>query len=306
MDFITIAVLVGAVTVTIAGPLVLGTGGLWSRSGQDMPAASVKTPDASKRLVASLLLSALAFNLMFLFQELGLVIPKAMTPGLEPILYHNNHDWIGDNPLAELLQGTGALTICIMSLALFGLLRWLQPRGFLVRSFLLWLVFHAFFQSVPQVVVGSILPGNDVGRAMTYLGMAPAAKLLAAFVAMALIVWFGLTLRRDFLELASSDAQISTPRARMSFILRSATVPLVASLPLIFMSREPGSVDQVYIVPVAVAIIGIGWIQAGAWAERRATAQAIRPVSNIFLPAVALIVLFSCFHIVLAQGVPFN
>lgn len=306
MDIITIVVLIGAVAVTIVGPLVLAAAGLRSHPGQDMPKGPVKTADGSKRLVGSLLLSALAFNLMFLFQELGLVIPKAMTPGLQPVLYHNNHDWTGDNPLAELLQGTGALAIFILSLALFGLVRWLQPRGFLVRSFLLWLVFHGFFQSVPQVVVGSILPGNDVGRAMTWLAMSPPLKLLAAFVAMALIVWFGLTLRRDFLELASNDAQIATPRARMTFILRSATLPLAASLPLIFMSREPGSIDQVYIVPVAVAIIGIGWIQGGAWAEQRATAQAARPVSNIFLPAAGLIVLFSFFHIVLAPGVPFD
>ncbi len=305
MDAITIVILIAAVGVTLVGPLALGSAGIQRFPGQVMPAAPTRTPDASKRLVASLMLSTLAFNLMFLLQELALVLPKAITPGLYPVLYHNNHDWTGDNPVAELLQGSGALAIFLLSLGLFAFLRWLQPKGFLLRSLLVWLVFHGFFQSVPQVVVGSVLPGNDVGRAMTWLGMAPAVKMIAAFAAMALIVWLGLALRRDFLELASNDTQIATPCARMSFILRSATVPLAASLVMIFMFREPGAIDQVYIVPFAVAFIGIGWIQAGAWAETRATAQATRPVSNIFLPAVALIVLFSFFHIILAPGVRF-
>jgi hypothetical protein len=55
------------------------------------------------------LLYTLAFNLTFFIQELFLVVPKALTPGLRPTLFHNNHLWQGEHPLASLFQGTGAL-----------------------------------------------------------------------------------------------------------------------------------------------------------------------------------------------------
>ena len=64
-------------------------------------------------VVSSTLLYTLAFNLTFFIQELFLVVPKALTPDLRPTLYHNNHLWQGENPIAHLLQGTGALAIFI-------------------------------------------------------------------------------------------------------------------------------------------------------------------------------------------------
>src|SRR5690606_13873027 len=153
--------------------------------------------------------------------------------------------------------------------------------------------FHGFFQSLPQVVVGAVVPGNDVGRAMTWLGLHPVVKLAAAFAAMALAVWLALQLRRPFLELAQSPQEIASPRARLAFMLRTAALPLVGSLPLIIMSREPGSVDQVYIVPVAVAIIGIGWLQGAAWAETGAVVKPSQPIRSVIWPGVALMALFA-------------
>ena len=59
------------------------------------------TADGFRRVVASALLCALAFNLTFFWQELWLVIPKALTPGLHPILFHNDHDWTGSAPSVD-------------------------------------------------------------------------------------------------------------------------------------------------------------------------------------------------------------
>src|ERR1044072_8261141 len=61
--------------------------------------------------LSSWLLAVLAFNLVFILQDFFLVLPKVLVPGLHPILFHNNHDWSGSDPIAELLQGTGALAI---------------------------------------------------------------------------------------------------------------------------------------------------------------------------------------------------
>ena len=74
-------------------------------------------PIDGRALAAGTILCALAFNLTFFWQELWLVIPKAMTPGLHPILYHNDHDWTGTAPIVELLQGSGAIATLLSGLA---------------------------------------------------------------------------------------------------------------------------------------------------------------------------------------------
>src|SRR5882757_10732819 len=100
-----------------------------------------------KLSVASALLFALAFNLVFFIQELFLVLPKAFTPGLRPTLFHNNHTWEGDNPLAKLFQGTGALATFITASACAVLLSRGWGRSATARLFLIWVVYNGFFQS---------------------------------------------------------------------------------------------------------------------------------------------------------------
>jgi hypothetical protein len=97
------------------------------------------------------------------------VLPKAFTPGLRPTLYHNNHHWDGDNPLANLFQGTGALAIFVSGVACALLLRRRRADSPTMRLFLVWMTYNGLFQSLPQVVVGALNPGNDVGMAMHYL-----------------------------------------------------------------------------------------------------------------------------------------
>ena len=48
-------------------------------------------PGDWRQTVSSALLYTLAYNLTFFIQELFLVLPKALTPGLHPTLLHNNH-----------------------------------------------------------------------------------------------------------------------------------------------------------------------------------------------------------------------
>jgi hypothetical protein len=97
--------------VLVAGPLLLGLTGLICARRAPAEAPEPARPWTWKLTINSALLYALAFNLTFFIQELFLVLPKALTPGLHPTLFHNNHSWQGDNPLASLFQGTGALAI---------------------------------------------------------------------------------------------------------------------------------------------------------------------------------------------------
>ena len=80
------------------------------------------------------LLCALAFNLTFFWQELWLVIPKALA-GLHPVLFHNDHAWRGRSPVAELLQGTGALATLVSGLGFAAALPWAPTRAPTWRRF---------------------------------------------------------------------------------------------------------------------------------------------------------------------------
>ena len=138
--------------------------------------------------LCSALLYTLAFNLTFFIQELFLVVPKALTPGLRPTLFHNNHTWEGQHPLASLFQGTGALATLISGVICLLLLRGDRVRSTTLRLLLIWMAFHGFFQALPQFVIGALVPGNDVGMAMDYFHMSQTAKWIAASVALAAIV----------------------------------------------------------------------------------------------------------------------
>lgn len=111
-------------------------------------------------ILGSILLCALAFNLVFFWQELWLAIPKALTPGLHPVLFHNNHDWTGDAPTVKLLQGSGTLATFAMGLASLALLARMQRLAGTVRLFCFWMAFQGLTQAFTQLAVGSVLPAT--------------------------------------------------------------------------------------------------------------------------------------------------
>ncbi len=162
------AILIGvaAFLVLVVGPLLFGLRGITRFRGSSVGALRPVHTWNWNLTVTSALFYALAFNLIFLIQELFLVIPKALTPGLRPILFHNNHTWSGENPLASLFQGTGALAILCTGVICALLLKLCPACSAGVRLLLIWMVYNGFLQSLPQVVIGSVEPKNDVGMAM--------------------------------------------------------------------------------------------------------------------------------------------
>src|SRR4030095_6234699 len=183
----------------------------------------------------SMLAYVLAFNLTFFIQELFLVLPKSMVPGLTATLYHNNHDWTGDAPIAELFQGTGALAILLSGLIFF----FIASRQARPSFFVLWMAFNGLFQSLPQFVVGAIAPGDDVGRAYDYLGIVPVGEALLAVSALAAMPVAGIWLGRQFLAAAWDERQLGSFCCRFGFLLRVAGLPALAALPIIIQFRVP-------------------------------------------------------------------
>jgi hypothetical protein len=291
--------------VLVVGPLLLGLRGLnVARRTSGGAPAGLPTWDW-RFTITSALLYALAFNLIFFIQELFLVLPKAFTPGLRPTLFHNNHRWEGHNPLASLFQGTGALAIFVTGLICALLLKRGVGRSSTVRLFLIWMAYNGFLQSLPQVVIGSVEPENDVGMAMDYLRLDTPLKAVAALMALIAIAAAALWLTRPLLSLARSARDIEGSRARSTFVFRAATVPALTAILLIIPFRVPRNWIEVVAVPVVVTVVGIAWMQAGAWAVEGAQATGALSSKSIAYACSALLILLLVFQLALRPGIRF-
>jgi hypothetical protein len=297
-------ILAAIAVVLVLAPLALGVAG-WLRARRESRAMPPVRMDW-RLAVASTLLYVLAFNLVFFLQELFLVLPKALTPGLRATLYHNNHTWTGDNPVAALFQGTGVVATLLAGL---GCLAWLRssraPRAPAARLFLAWMAYCGCLMALPQVVAGALLPGSDVGMAMGYLQLGVATKTTAALLALAAIPAVALALRRPLLEFADDAARIDHARARTRFAFHVATLPALAAIALIVPFRVPRDPVEVLVVPLVVSCVGIAWIQAGAWRvdDARASGSRIGGIGWIAAAAVALLLVF---QLVLRPGIAFG
>ena len=238
-------------------------------------------PDA-----ASVLQCALAFNLTFFWQELWLVIPKALTPGLHPILFHNNHDWTGASGLTELLQGSGAIATLISGLAFCAVLTLAKRASPSWRSFFFWMAFQGLYQSLIQLAIGALLPGNDMGRALVYLGLSETAKMALLALAGLAMPFAGLWLARRF------------PGAIGAMIF-SGLLSVIVIVPF----RVPRNVIEVALVPLIINVIGTGWLVLGAGMAGRNESATAR--DNILGPALALCATLLFFQLVLRPGIAF-
>ncbi len=257
-------------------------------------------PIARLPVAYSMLAYVLAFNITFFIQELFLVLPKAMVPGLEPTLFHNNHDWTGDAPIAELFQGTGGLAILISGLV-FGAIASRQAKP---SFFVLWMAFNGLFQSLPQFVVGAIFPGNDMGRAYDYLGLGTAGEVALALAALAAMPIAGMWLGQRFLATAWDAGQLQGARARFAYLSRIAGLAALAALPLVILFRVPREPMEVLSGPILVPLIGYGWMQLAAFRLEGVRARGIEP--DRLLPMLfAVVALLAIFQLVLRPGIAF-
>jgi hypothetical protein len=250
--------------------------------------------------VYSLLAYVLAFNLIFFIQELFLVLPKALVPGLIPTLYHNNHRWAGVAPIADLFQGTGALAILLSGL-LFAVIASRQERP---SWLVLWMAFHGLFQSLPQFVIGAISEHQDVGNAYDYLGLGWAGETLLALVALAAMPVAGAWLGVRFLAAAWEPGQVASRSARYGYLLRLAGMPALAAIPVLILFRIPREPVEVLAPPVLVAMLGYGWLQIAAFRPGSIAARGKAP--DRFGPLLAAVAaLLAFFQLVLRPGITF-
>lgn len=290
--------------VVIAGPVLFGLVG-WIRAPRSPAATASDGAVPWKLTICSALLYVLAFNLTFFIQELFLVLPKAFTPGLRPTLFHNNHRWEGEHPLASLFQGTGVLAIFISGVICALLLRRVARTSVELRLFLIWMAYSGFFQALPQIVIGAMSPNSDVGMAMNYLRLDATAKTIAALAALAAMPPIALSLTRSLLAVAAGQSLIASMGARTRFIFRVAALPAIIAIPLIVLFRVPRELIEVVALPVVVTTIGIAWMQALAWRIEGVRADGRSPEGSVAYPLGAVLLLLFVFQVLLRPGVAF-
>jgi hypothetical protein len=256
-----------------------------------------------KLTVTSALLYAIAYNLTFFIQELFLVVPKALLPGVHATLFHNNHTWEGEHPLTHLFQGTGALATLISGGVCAWLVRHRPPATGMARLLLIWMAYNGLLQALVQVIIGALNPQNDVGVAMGYLGLGPVAKTAAALLALGAIAAVALILTRPLLELADSPARLATGHARSNFMFRVGTLPALIGVLLIIPFRVPRELIEVLVPPVVDTVLGIVVMQAFAWRVRAVRPAGFVPAASPLRAAAALIALLLLFQLVLRPGI---
>jgi hypothetical protein len=141
--------------------------------------------------------------------------------------------------------------------------------------------------------------------AMDYLRLGVPAKTVAAVVALIAIPGVALSLSGPLLSLARNATDIANSRARAAFMFRVATVPALAAILLIVPFRVPRNWVEVTAVPVVVTVIGIAWLQAGAWAVEGVKASATLSSTSIAYAFGALLILLLVFQLVLRPGIRF-
>ena len=249
----------------------------------------------------SLLLYTLAFNLTFFIQELFLVVPKALTPGLRPTLFHNNHNWEGSHQLEYLFQGTGAAAILLSGL----LFAWAAKRGAgrteFTRLFLLWMAYHGLFQSLPQIAFAAVSPNSDTGLALDWFGLPATAELAVTVLGIIAIIAAGLFMTRRFLELGPP---LATGRARSWFVFLIAVLPAMLAVPVLILFRIPREWVEVVIPTIAVPLIGLIWVQTNAW-RMPVAARPAEPSPGLAIPFMLVLALLALFQLVLRPGIAF-
>lgn len=259
-----------------------------------LPAAGSARRSAWRDIAVSALFCTLAFNLTFFWQEIGLVVPKALVPGLDPILYHNDHDWRGDVPIAELLQGGGAVATLASGLFFLWLCGRIGPDRPAWRLFAFWMAFQGLLQSLSQWTVGTLIAGNDVGRALAYLGAGPAARSALLLVASAALILTGRVLARRYPR-GSGAHDRSAALGLCAILLLATTLILPFRIP-----REP---IEVVLIPLVVHLFGLGMLTLGFATTRAAGGPSAS--AGWVVPTAALATLLAFFQLVLRPGIAF-
>jgi len=256
-------------------------------------------------VLVSALFCALAFNLTFFIQEFLLTLPKAFVPGVHVWLYHNNHHWEGEHPILSLLQGTGGVADLASGAIFAALLAGASARSMTTRLLLFWMAFQGLYAGFSQLVIGAVIPNNDMGMAYGYLGLSPAAKMGMLALSLIACVLAGFWLARKAIALLATTGETLNAGPRMGFLFFAVLLPVLIAGALIIPFRLPRNLIEVTIFPTIVMLFGAIWVVIGGALSPTAPRPA-HPAPSMAVPLTALILVLLVFQLVLRPGIQFS
>lgn len=183
------------------------------------------------RFANSTLAFALAFNLLFLVHEIGLVVGARLLGAEEAMLFHNNMSFRMTDDVQNLAFGIGSVAVALVGLA--ALLFWcrLPASREISRLLSAWLFFHGLFLFLGQVPSVSHSDEGDVAKVVVYLGWSLGARRLVAGMALVSLVALGIVFGRMMLSAQASEAELETTRSRVLLVVLLILGPwLIGSL----------------------------------------------------------------------------
>ncbi len=287
-------------TILILGPLVIGIFNIINRKKN--PTSSLVISYYS--ILNSAVAYALAYNVIFFFQELFLVLGKKSL-GLKATLYHNNHNWEGHHDMDALMQGSGALAIFIIGLiCLFWFQRIRNGRSSM-KLFALWMAFQGLTQSLLQVMVAFFDPGTDVGQALVGYwhinnNLLIAMAILSIICTILVCIWC----IKPMLELSPEVTSLSNPNNRIKYIRFVVVGGAFLGCLLIIPFRVPPITQA--ISPFLLFVFTIPWIWSMSYSVTPQS-QVVNGLKDnvLWTSMVLLMVLLLVFRLLLAPGIEF-
>ncbi|HEY4265586.1 MAG TPA: hypothetical protein VGM72_09725, partial [Micropepsaceae bacterium] len=256
-------------------------------------------------VLVSALFCTLAYNLTFFVQELMLTLPKAFVPGVHVWLYHNNHHYEGNDPILPLLQGTGGVADLAVGLIFAAFLSGSGGRSMTARLFLFWMAFQGLYAGLSQIVIGALIPQNDMGMAYGYLGLTQTARMAMLAFGLIASVLAGFWLARKAILLLATTGETLNAGPRMGFLFFAVLLPVLIAGALIIPFRIPRDMIEVTIFPTIVMLFGAIWVLIGGALSSTAPRPA-HPAPSLAVPLAALIVVLLIFQLVLRPGIAFS
>lgn len=255
-------------------------------------------------VINSSVLYALAYNIIYFIQELFLALGKKWI-GLKAYLYHNNHNWIGEDPRDDLMQGLGALVIFILGIILLMLFFRIRKSPRWSSLFILWLAYHGLIQALPQLTTAPMDRGSDVGQAITYLQLGPAIDYMISYVSIIVIIALAYRFSRWFMQFSPVHMIPDHGLKRFRSIFYIVLLPAMLGTLILFPYRIM-PINR-YQMTVMLLLVCLPFIFAFSW-----LIKGVQPIENevnhkvIKTPIILSILLLLFFQLVLAPGVVFE
>lgn len=232
----------------------------------------------------------LALNLVFFAQEVGLVLTKALLPGVQSTLFHNSHDWTGTHPDLDYWQLAGAFSAGMLALAALTFVQ--RPRDSFGGLLSRWLVFHGAVTFLVSVASGAVDTESEMGRGLAALGVAGWSAVVVGITAIAA------------LPVVLTRIGTTFQAGRTIDVIRRLLVPAVLGVPLVVIFRLPELSQG--IAGLLILAIGLPWLLIGAQGPSVATEQQASALPSSLPKALAYSGLSVMVALILTTGPTFG